>query len=268
MRILFWNTHNNENINAILTELILENSVDIVALVEYKAPIDKLLVSISQHGIQMQQYCTTGCEGIMIIGNIFDFKPGEQNDHYSFQIIKSKYIFCCLHLPSQIYTNNDGARVIRIQRIIKEISNAEKKNNTDSTIIVGDFNINPFDHGCIDANLFHSLPYFEIARKVTRTVEKQEYKMFYNPMWKFFGDGNIPAGTHYYNGSRIDNIFWHIYDQVMIRPSLRKFFIDDNLKIVTCTRSWSLLNHEGRPDKKKVSDHLPIVFEIKEDSNG
>ena len=40
MKVLFWNTHNNININTILGEIIIENSVDIIALAEYSANID------------------------------------------------------------------------------------------------------------------------------------------------------------------------------------------------------------------------------------
>ena len=87
--------------------------------------------------------------------------------------------------------------------------------------------------------------------------------MFYNPMWNLFGDFEAPYGTYYYGKNTIDNIYWHILDQVIIRPNLRDSFVDKSLKIITKTNSVSLLNKKGHPDKK-TSDHLPIVFEIKE----
>ena len=264
MKILFWNTHNNIEINKILSELIIENQVNITALVEHKANVNELLRDLDAKGVRMIEYPTIGCNNIKIIGDKPLVTPGPQNDCYSIQIMQKQYILCCVHLPSQIYTNNEGAREIKISTIVEDIEKMELLNNTDKTIIVGDLNINPFDHGCIDANLFHSLPYFEIARKTTRSVASKKFKMFYNPMWRFFGDNNSPAGTHFYNGSRIDNIFWHIYDQVMVRPCLRNDFIDESLKIITKTSRFLLSDIAGHPDKQKASDHFPIVFEIKE----
>lgn len=264
MRGLFWNTHNNLNINSVLSELIDENNINLVALVEYQADIEQLLTMLSFKNIMMQKYCTIGCNKIIIIGDIPNVTPGLQDERYSIQFINNKYILCCVHLPSQILAAGEGARNIKIQKIINDIEKAEITNNSENTIIVGDFNINPFDYGCIAANFFHSLPYYEIASRKTRTVENVEFKMFYNPMWRFFGDDNKPAGTHFYNGSKIDNIFWHIYDQVMIRPCLKKSFVDDSLNIITETNNWQLIDKKGHPDKTNISDHLPIIYEIKE----
>lgn len=262
MKVLFWNTHNNININTILGEIIIENGVDIIALAEYSANIDNLIDSLKECGIEMQKYVCSS-QRITVIGNINNAIPALQDDKYSFQIING-YIFCFVHLPSQIYTNNEAARIITIDRIITDTNKIERKNNTENTIIVGDFNINPFDYGMIAANHFHSIPFYDIAKKNSRIIENQNFKMFYNPMWRFFGDLYEPYGTHYYSGSRADNIFWNIYDQVMIRPTLRQSFVDENLKIITETSTYSLLNKNGHPDKKKVSDHLPLLFEIKE----
>ncbi len=263
MRILFWNTYNNKDINPVLNELIIENKINIVALAEYNADTPLLIYSLATSGIKMRQYNTIGCNRIKIIGDISDVNPGIQNKYYSLQIICKKYILCCIHLPSQIYTNNEGERNIIIRRIIADIEKAEDNNSTEDTIIVGDLNINPFDHGCIAADLFHSLPYYEVTKKKSRIIANERFKMFYNPMWNILGDFNEPYGTHFYNGNSVDNIFWHTYDQVMIRPDLREYFVDDSLKIITETSSWQLINNKGHPDKK-LSDHLPIIFEIKE----
>ena len=263
MKVLFWNTHNNKEINYILSELIIENNINIVVLAEYKADMSGLIEILSQQGIIMKEYNTVGCDRIKIIGDIKDVIPGPQRDRYSLQVINKDCILCCVHLASQIYTNNEGSRNIKIAQIVIDIQDMEKQNDIENTIIVGDLNINPFDHGCIDAYYFHSLPFYEVANKRSRIVSDQEFKTFYNPMWRFLGDLNKPYGTYYYNGSRVDNIFWNIYDQVIIRPALRNRFVDDSLKIITETESKSLVDAKGHPDNN-ISDHLPIIFEIKE----
>ena len=41
-------------------------------------------------------------------------------------------------------------------------------------------------------------------------------------------------------------------------------FVENSLRIIKETKTRFLLDSNGHPDKK-ISDHLPIVFEIKED---
>ncbi|MFR2325646.1 MAG: hypothetical protein ACLS65_08330 [Roseburia intestinalis] len=45
-----------------------------------------------------------------------------------------------------------------------------------------------------------------------------------------------------------------------------KYFDKDNLKIVAETSSGVLADGKGIPNRKEYSDHLPIVFGIKEDA--
>ena len=90
--------------------------------------------------------------------------------------------------------------------------------------------------------------------------------MFYNPMWRFLGDEKTPYGTYYHNNNNTINTYWNIYDQVIIRPQLKKRFVDESLKIITETKSKYLLDAKGHPDKS-ISDHLPIIFEIQEENH-
>lgn len=263
MRVLFWNTHRNANINSILSELITENRIDIVVLAEYKADIDELIDMLLESDVEMQRYRTPGCERIKIIGNIKQVDLGQQSDDASMLIINNDCILCGVHLSSQIYTSNEGDRSITIGQLVEDIQDLEKSISNENTIIVGDFNLNPFDAEITNANSLHSLPCYHVAKKKTRVVAKKEFQMFYNPMWNFFGDFSMPYGTYYYAGNNNSNIFWHLYDQVIIRPSLRERFIDKELKIITETENRFLLDSKGHPDKR-ISDHLPVAFEIKE----
>ena len=63
----------------------------------------------------------------------------------------------------------------------------------------------------------------------------QSYPYFYNPMWNLYGDeprSSAPA-TYYYRGSDPHELYWHMLDQVLIRPSLLNRFDFSNLEIVT-----------------------------------
>lgn len=267
MKFMFWNTHKNRKINATICDIVWEHNINIIILAEYDDDMSMLINQLESNNIYMGQYFTKGCDRIVILGDLSDVTPGIQAEKYSIQIIQDKYILCAMHLISQIYSGNSEKRRILIQSIKTEIENLEKKLKTDYTILTGDLNEDPYDDGCLIASNFHGLPCKNDAKRGFRTIEKHSFSMFYNPMWNFFGDYTSPPGTYYYDGSQPRDSFWHIFDQVLIRPSLIKYFEEKSLEIITSTNSYSLLDKNGRPDKT-YSDHLPIVFEIKEDKNG
>jgi len=148
--------------------------------------------------------------------------------------------------------------------IVADINELEKKFKLENTIILGDINENPYDSGCLNATKFHGIPSGEDAQKGSRSIMGKTFKMFYNPMWNLFGDFCYPPGTYYHNGSEPVNSFWNIYDQVMIRPGMKKCFVEKSLKIITDMQKYSLVDKLKHP-RKDISDHLPIVFEIKEE---
>lgn len=80
----------------------------------------------------------------------------------------------------------------------------------------------------------------------------------------FWGDFHTPPGTYYCNNGENVNPFWNLFDQVLIRPQLAGSFVSDSLKILTGTSNLSFLNGNNHPNTA-ISDHLPIVFEIRED---
>ena len=263
MRIAFWNTHKNEGINRIVCDIITENRIDIAVLAEYKANSKKLIRELSGQGIQMEQYVTFGCERIVMFGSRKGLMPASQNKYYSMQLLDGKYILCGMHLPSQTYANHQGRRNIVIDMLLQDISQLEKEAGVEQTVLFGDFNENPYETGCLAADKFHGIPSRNDALRGSRTVMGRKFKMFYNPMWNLFGDFQYPPGTYYYNGGSPSHPFWNMYDQVMIRPALQGKFVSGSLKILVGTKQVSFVNQHKRP-RKEISDHLPIVFEIKE----
>ena len=265
MKYLFWNTHKNEQINPVLCDLIVENGISVVVLAEYTADIKDLIKLLNTYGISMQQIITIGCERIHILGQVgIRIEPKLQTDRSSIQVIEGNTILCGVHLNSPIYSDNADRREIDIEQIVNDILNLEKELDTKNTIIVGDFNINPYDKSCVSARYFHGIPVYEEAIRESRTVVGREFHMFYNPMWNFLGDFREPYGTYYHSSADTVNPYWNVYDQVIIRPALRKRFVDDNLRIITGTTTVSLLDKNKHPDCT-ISDHLPITFEIKEE---
>ena len=262
LRICFWNTNKNVKINNYISDIIEENIVDIFVLAEYEANIDELKKKVKLHNIVIEQAITIGCDRITILKNGKDIKPGFQNKYCSMQIIDNEYLLACLHLPSKLYADK-VKRGIAISRIVEDLQTYEENLGIEKTIILGDINENPYEIGCLGAIGFHGIPVYKDTMKKYRTIMEESFKMFYNPTWNLLGDFSFPPGTYYYSGNEVENSFWNVYDQVMIRPCLREQFVDDELKILYETKSGKLIDTNNRPDKS-ISDHLPIIFEIME----
>lgn len=262
MKYLFSVTHHNKNINRVLCELICENGISIVILAEYSAKIAELAIMLEMQGISIKHYDSC-CSRITLLGTIDDVELRSDSEHATIQIINSKDILCCVHLNSKLHSTHEGYREILIDGIIQDIQAVEKDIGTENSIIVGDFNINPYDSSCIDSRYFHGIPVLAEAERKTRIVAGKEYAMFYNPMWNLLGDYTMPYGTYYCNTGGTQNTYWNIFDQVILRPVLKERFVKESLKILTETATQYLLDRNGHPNKS-ISDHLPIMFEIKE----
>lgn len=152
--------------------------------------------------------------------------------------------------------------------VYSTLDTAEQDAGHRRTLVVGDFNMNPFDPGMIDAGGFGALMNRNLVDRLAPDGMDGP-KRFYNPMWSRLGRGPDDApGTFYWrNMSDPLNIYWHSLDQVLIRPALFGAFRDQDFRILT-----SIPDGDGgtldlvRPLDKhwgiQVSDHLPILFTL------
>ena len=141
------------------------------------------------------------------------------------------------------------------------------------TVLVGDLNMNPFDPGLVETSALHAVMTKKLAASVQVLESRRDFLPFYNPMWSFFGDwspavgpeGNSPErvpGTYFFRDTNDRaNHFWHVYDQVLLRPELMDRLV--RLDIVGTDGSEPLTSKKsGRPRGLLLSDHLPILFTI------
>jgi endonuclease/exonuclease/phosphatase family metal-dependent hydrolase len=139
----------------------------------------------------------------------------------------------------------------------------ESKRGHERTVVVGDFNLNPFDDGLIGASGFHSLMTRSLTREWNgRVVQGTERPAFFNPMWQFLTDrGSRPSGTLYFDAPRPINPYWHTPDQVLVRPGLVDRLVE--VQVLETDGIDSLLDaRSGRPDETNGSDHLPLLFRL------
>ena len=132
------------------------------------------------------------------------------------------------------------------------------------TVLVGDLNMNPYEDGIVSAKGLHAVMTRERAQQGRRTVRYNlSNAYFYNPMWRHFGEQpSGHAGTYFFRSPRERADFWNVYDQVLLRPELLPYFRDEDLKILHCAGTKSLLDPNGVIDRTVASDHLPILFRL------
>lgn len=268
MNYLFWNTYRNKNINKYLVKIIKEYSCDLIALAEYEDNILDLLNELDKIGISMFERSMIACKRIRVISRFKNSELKLYNDssHYTIVGFRNKRgdISLCsfVHFQSKTNARSVSDLLGTIIDFKSSLERLEDKYKTNSSIVVGDFNLNPFEEPMIGALGAHAIPCKKVAKRNKRKIAGKDYKMFYNPMWNLFGDNSSPPGTYYYSSSEQVSYFWNIFDQVIIRPDVVEFFDIDSLKVVTQVDDIKLLNKNGIPDKNNISDHLPIFFSI------
>jgi len=280
MNILFWNTNipkiphkKSPNIVDCLLNLIIEKHLDLLVLSEYGGDIQELCSSANNRSkihyvpIPREPECNriTG-----IINHKYETESlrGENQTHY--QIIKIltpsyKMLVAAIHNISKLRASEqEQAHILRCFH--DDIKKLEEIHQCENTVAIGDFNVNPFEISCIDADTMHSIPFREeVSNRPDRVVQGKTYKNFYNPTWKLFGNKCIPYATYYHNSrGRLSNYYWNAFDQVMIRQSLMPAFIEESLEIITKAGHHRLLKN-GKPNAVNYSDHLPLFCILKEE---
>lgn len=148
-------------------------------------------------------------------------------------------------------------------RIREQLELAESEQGHRRSIVVGDFNSDPFDDALTNSDTLHAVMTRQIASKGSRRVGREVRHFLYNPMWSFLGDLSVgPPGGYYYRKAVSSCLFWHHFDQVLIRPGLIRAFDCSALRIVTSIGGTTLIKRTGVPNAHVGSDHLPIVFAI------
>jgi len=147
-----------------------------------------------------------------------------------------------------------------VQYLADEIRFVENEQGHNRSILIGDFNMNPYDRGMNLAMGLNAMMTRSCVAPGHRTFLGKTYDFFYNPMWSLFGDGaDGPAGT-FYNTSSQGDYGWNMLDQVIIRHSLVNVF--QGVRIMTHAGKNCLIDAKGRPDSRKASDHLPIMVAL------
>jgi len=264
---LFWNLKNLERLYAI-DRLVRLHALDVVVLAESSLHIDSVLKTLNKGGRADFHFNPGNCERIAIYSRFptRDMRPVHESDRITIRRLRfsatREILLAAAHLHSKLHRSHEE-QAFAAGEVASEIARTENRIGHSRTIFVGDLNMNPFEHGLVAATCLHATMDRRIALRGARTVDRKQRPFFYNPMWSMLGDASSgPPGTYYRSESGHVAYFWHMFDQVLIRPELLPAFDNSTLKIVDTDGTTSLLKDSGTPNEFVGSDHLPILFRL------
>jgi hypothetical protein len=264
---LFWNLQ-KKPLEGLIRELAEAHEVDVLILTECTVPTHVMLEALNRGPGPMFHLTDSQCEEIAIYTRFSSEFLQKQLDDRRLTIRRlrlpgsDEILLAALHHPSTLHWN-DASQSAECYRVSSTIRSVEEEVGHRRTVLVGDFNMNPFEDAIVAANGLNAVMTRMVAARETRTVLAHKYPFFYNPMWGHFGDAiEGPSGTFYDGRSEHVTYFWNMFDQVLIRPELLGMFRNEELRILSFCGERSLLTAKGLPNTSVASDHLPILFRL------
>lgn len=211
LKVLFWNLGGNTRnknykpgIEAI-KELTERDSFDVILLAECNEQARLNIYS------ELNKISSTYVNGSTIGSKLAVFHKLSQNQKPIQVFHSQRYSFfhymdtlvVGVHLQSR-YPNLNGVNLYKKAAEVKtEIVEIADKYSTQNIIIVGDFNLDPFEHGMTAMDGFNASfsPIVAKRRPVLRLYAKKylfKHPYFFNPSWHLHGHfGNKVQGTYY-----------------------------------------------------------------------
>jgi|GEM_PF-1861293 len=259
MKCIYWNTKQITTIDYII-DIIEQENPDVFFLSEIN--VNTILSNtIALNKISFEHFPNPGCDRVIIIKNKkFSINLGRQSTYYSTVICPEQNIFLIsVHLPSQMFQSFDGLKGF-MRNFRAEIDQEIGSSITENILIIGDFNINPFEKPMIDFDGFAASNSINFRAKITHlSIEKT---LYYNPTWQLYSRTYFPGSKHFNrpSGSAYDIIEHHYLDQVVLSHCLTKNIVTEKIDVVEKTAKFVFFDKLNY--KIKISDHLPLTYDF------
>ena len=269
VRIIFWNV-NNKDLTRLICSLAAETKADIVVLnensVSSNSTLRELKATVSPdffipNSISEKRFHCFCRDSKLDMSEVHDgFRTNVRKLH-----LGNHHTLLALVHGVDIRNYDTESRQEFAQSLSSDMQFVKEQQGSDKLLLLGDFNMNPFDRGMTLASGLNAMMTRECVKHGVRRHLAKTYDFYYNPMWSLFGDlTDGPAGT-VYDTSNQGPYGWNMLDQVIIHYSIVKMFED--VKILTSAGEHLLMDDRGRPDLKNSSDHFPILITLREDAD-
>lgn len=267
VKFLFWNI-DKKPLETVIANIARVHEIDVLILAECDISLTTMLYALNRDSTEYQFSADTKCEKLAIYTRFSTqfIEPLSETGRWSIRRLalplRTEILLAAAHMPDK-QNHTAESQAYESAELARDIKRVEEQVGHARTVLVGDLNMDPFEGGVYAAAGLNAAMTKEIARRETRTVQGRQYDFFYNPMWGHFGDRTVgPPGTYYYHRAEHTTLFWHMFDQVLLRPELVDHFCDEELEILTSDENIPFLSAKGLPDAKIVSDHLPLLFAL------
>lgn len=248
--------------------LVVQHKIDVVLLVEFVSATSHLPQMLLQRGLVRRK--TSDKFGVFTrstdilhrirsdLGKRVHFWKWETPGHQEGLLV--------LAYGYDRRNSDDDTRRVIIRRIAEKVERRERSQEHQRTIVVGDFNANPFESAIASFDGLHAIGARSIKSQASRKIRgiTERANFFYNPMWRVYGQqtaNEAGTATHYWTDNRAHELAWHMVDQVVIRPGEAVRFPEGELQIITQVGGIAFVDGDGLPDATNASDHLPLVFQ-------
>ena len=261
---LFWNVNKKDSID-LVCDIANDLKIDVVILCENSIDKKETLKKL-QNSVCSEFHYPNALPGKMQLFcrsrklDLKEFYSGMRTSMRRLKIGKYVFLFGIVHLVDK-RNFDERYQLIEAKQFADEVSQFEKQKNNQKTILVGDFNLNPFDPGMSMTSALNAQMTMECVTKGKRTIQGKDHPYFFNPMWSLMGERAFgPPGTFHHRQTTSGFPGWNMLDQVLIRPQALKWL--GEVKILDTAGNTKLATKRGRPHRK-YSDHFPITFEIR-----
>jgi exonuclease III len=256
MTVVFWNLHNSGDTKAV--RMLIESCCPHVLIFVEASNLDLESVAPKTYTlIQSVIQPTADIRALSLRSAVQMSIVQEHKGHLSLYRLLTQddvFLIAGIHFPSKLF-QDEKSQLCEAIDYMQQIGRAEKDFDISKTIIIGDFNMNPFEPGMIAGNAFNSVCSMEVAMKRQRQVQTVSYGYFYNPSWRLYGNHLTEKyGTYFHHSPGHCDFHWNIFDQALLRPSI----LTDYRVDFRAMEDDYYFSHR----KKAQSDHAPIVLDI------
>jgi hypothetical protein len=261
LKLIYWNIKEKIKID-IIKDLLLSEQPQFLFLSEAGVTqIREIVDSIID--ASYEYFETPGCNrvGIIKLSSVVT-ELMKQDSYYSMikAFDKSGEInIVSLHLPSEMFQSMDALKSF-LRRLRTDIGMQIGSSNEKEIILIGDFNVNPFESPMIGFDGFGASNGKNPRERITHLEET--IFPYINPTWRLYSRENYP-GTIKFNrpsGYSFDILEWHYLDQVIISKKLNDKIITDSIRVIESTSKYEYVDLVS--GKINYSDHLALLYEF------